>query len=825
MPTPLPIDPVIPDVADALVRRGRCVLEAPPGAGKTTRVPPGLLADGRLGAGRIVMLEPRRLAARAAAARIAAERGEPVGRTVGYRVRLDSKVGPDTRIEVVTEGVLTRMIQADPSLAGVDVLIFDEFHERSLNADLGLALALDTAALREDLAILVMSATLDGQAVASLLGDSPIVRSQGRAHPVETRWQPGPTGDLVDDAALAAAEAVGQEAGSALVFLPGRREIERARSLLERQSLPDDVRVLPLYGDLPRQAQDQAIAPSPPGTRKIVLATAIAETSLTIEDVRIVVDAGLARRARFDPGTGMTRLITEPAARAEIDQRRGRAGRTGPGIAIRLWPKAAEGSRPASAPPEILEADLAPLALDLALWGAPADQLAWLDPPPPKVLAEAAALLRALDAIDDTGRPTDHGRALARLPLHPRLAHMVARAPDELTATAIALALVLEGQAGRPHGRDLAAALAERAGPRASGALSQAQAALAKRLGLGNAKPIRPDRAGALAALAYPDRVARRRPGQPGRYLMVSGRGARLDPDDPLAAADWLAIAHTDGRSPEARIRLAAALGQDDVADLIEAAGGRGALSEDRVYWDRAKGEVIARQEVRLGAITVAATTLADPPGEAVAKALCAAVRDRGLVLLDWDQGAARWLARARFTAAYAGQDWPALDEASLLTELEEWLAPFLTGARKIADLREVDLLAALQARLGWERCQTVDRLAPDRLAIPSGRAARIDYTADGPVLAAKLQELFGLTESPSVAGGAVPVTVHMLSPAGQPLAMTRDLPFFWRETYPQVRREMRGRYPKHPWPEDPMVAPATARTKAAVRRARRSTT
>lgn len=812
MNPPLPIDPIIPDIADALARDRRAVLQAPPGTGKTTRVPPGLLRDGRLGSGRIVMLEPRRLAARAAAARIADEMGEPVGKTVGYRVRFDTKVGPETRIEVVTEGVLTRLVQADPSLAGIDLVIFDEFHERSLHGDLGLALCQETAALRDDLALLVMSATLDGAAVADLLGGAPVIHAEGRAHPVETRWHPAGAGRLEDQVADAVVEAMADDPASALVFLPGRREIERVRERLAAAPLGPNVDVLALYGDLPRAAQDRAIAPAPAGRHKIVLATSIAETSLTIEGVRIVVDSGLARRGRFDPGTGMTRLVTEPATRAELDQRRGRAGRTGPGIAIRLWPKAAEGGRPAFPPPEILDADLAPLALDLARWGARADQLSWLDPPPTAALAEAQALLRLLGAVDSDGNPTQMGRRMAALPLNPRLAHLaIAGHEAGDTATAVALAVLLDGAAGRVAERDLSVALARLGDGPQSPAFKESRRRLLRSLGAPGKAPVRPSAAGGLLALAYPDRVARRRPGGEGRYLMVSGRGARVDAGDPLVAAEWLAIAETDGRGPEARVFSAAPLHADDVAALAA----RDGVVADRVAWDRAKGEVVARRENRLGAIVLDAKPLDRPSADQIAAAFCQAVGDRGLTLLPWGEVERALQARAEFARSLdGGATLPAMDDAALLTALDQWLAPFLTDVSKLADLERVDLLAALKARISWDRMGEVDRLAPAALPIPSGRMARVDYTGDGPVIAAKLQELFGLTETPMVGSGAVPVAVHFLSPAGRPMAMSKDLAFFWAETYPQIRREMRGRYPKHPWPEDPLSATATARTK-----------
>jgi ATP-dependent helicase HrpB len=810
---PLPIDAALPELRAALAGHGRAVLQAPPGAGKTTRVPLALLGEPWLGGGRVVMLEPRRIAARAAAGHMASLLGEKAGDTVGYRIRMDRRIGPKTRIEVVTEGILTRMLQDDPGLEGVGAVIFDEFHERSLNADLGLALALETAALRDDLRLLVMSATLDGGPVARLLGDAPIVTSEGRAWPVETRHVPPRPAEPVEDAvARAVRDALAEETGSLLVFLPGAREIRRVQAKLA--GLGDGVTVAPLYGDLPAAAQDQAIRSAPAGTRKVVLATNIAETSLTIEGVRVVIDSGLARAPRFDPRTGMSRLETVTIARAAADQRRGRAGRTEPGVCWRLWAKAGEGAMAPFDPPEILVADLAPLALELALWGVGGggDDLAWLDPPPAAALAQARALLADLGAIDADGRPTAHGKAMARLPLHPRLAHMVLRAKAEgIGGTAAELAAILEGR--RPSSEtDLRAsieALHRDRGDPAVARLREAARDIARgfdlRGGGGSGD------AGALLALAYPDRVARRRPGGRGSFLMANGRGAALRESDPLAGAEYLAVAETDDAGREARILAAAPL---DGAALEAVLGDRIAWVET-VAWDAAEQAVAARRQRRLGALVLADAALPNPDPAAVTAALLEGVRRLGLAALPWRDGAVALRQRVGFARALEGEAWPNWSDAALTETLEEWLGPHLGGMRRRADLDRLDLTQILSRALGWERQRALDALAPAAIPIPSGRRAALDYADPAqPVLAVKLQEMFGQAETPRVGGGRVPVAIHLLSPAGRPLQVTRDLAGFWAGSYAEVRRDMRGRYPRHPWPDDPLAAPATARAK-----------
>jgi ATP-dependent helicase HrpB len=806
---PLPIDAALPPLRAALAERGRAVLQAPPGAGKTTRVPLALLDEPWLAGGRIIMLEPRRIAARAAAGHMASLLGEKPGGTVGYRIRMDRRIGPDTRIEVVTEGILTRMLQDDPALEGVGAVIFDEFHERSLNADLGLALALETTALRDDLRLLVMSATLDGGPVARLMGDSPIVTSEGRAWPVETRHLPPRPGEAIEDAvARAVRDALAEETGSLLVFLPGAREIRRVQAKLA--GLGDGVTVAPLYGDLPAAAQDQAIRPAPAGARKVVLATNIAETSLTIEGVRVVIDSGLARAPRFDPRTGMSRLETVTIARAAADQRRGRAGRTEPGVSWRLWAKAGEGAMAPFDPPEILVADLAPLALELALWGG--DGLAWLDPPPAAALAQARVLLADLGAIDPDGRPTAHGKAMARLPLHPRLAHMVLRARAEgVGGTAAELAAILEGRRPSPE-TDLRASIEalhrDRSDP-AVARLREAARDIARRFDLKGGGG--PEDAGALLALAYPDRVARRRSGSRGSFLLANGRGAALRDSDPLAGAEYLAVAETDDAGREARILAAAPL---DEATLEAVLGDRIAWVET-VAWDPAEEAVAARRQRRLGALVLADAALPNPDPASVTAALLEGVRRMGLDVLPWREGAAALRRRVGFARALEGEAWPDWSDAALMETLTDWLGPHLDGMRRRGDLDRLDLAQILATSLGWERQRALDALAPATIPIPSGRRAALDYADPAqPVLAVKLQEMFGQAETPRVGNGRVPVAIHLLSPAGRPLQVTRDLAGFWAGSYAEVRKDMRGRYPRHPWPDDPLAAPATARAK-----------
>ncbi len=797
------------------------VLEAPPGAGKTTRVPLALLGQG-WAAGRIVMLEPRRLAATAAARRMAATLGEPVGRTVGFRIRGETAISRDTRIEVVTEGVLTRMLQADAALDGVAAVIFDEIHERSLNADLGLALCLEArAALRPDLRLLAMSATLDAGPVAALM-DAPRIASAGVAHPVETRHADRPLpGRSPPEVAAAVAEAVlaalSAGTGGVLAFLPGAGEIGRAAAWLA-QRLPADTELQELFGDLPAERQRSALAPSAPGRRKVVLATAIAETSLTVPGVRIVVDAGLARRARFDPGSGMTRLVTERASRAEADQRRGRAGREGTGLCLRLWTRGEEGAMAAFAPPEIATADLAPLALELAVWGAPDPAaLPFLDQPPAAAFAEARALLAALGALDGIGRATDRGRALAALPAHPRLGRMILDAgSDAPTARALA-ALLTERDPLRLPGTDPGAdmglrleALADPAGFTRARGRPVDRAALARvadtAARLGPRGRIDPAAAGRLLALAYPDRVAARRPGPAPRFLLAGGKGAAMAEADPLAAAPLLAAADLDGDPREARIRRASPLSRDEA----EAACAH-LLTEARVCaWSRRDRAVTTRIERRLGALVLESRPLDAGPDE-IAAAMAAGVRDLGLAALPWDGAPGALRARAAWLRGRGGA-LPDLSDAALLDGLEDWLGPWLAGARRAEDLARVDLNAALRALLGPAALALLDRAAPAGLATPAGPVAMIDYGRAQPTATVRAQHLFGLDRHPQA--GDAPVLLEIVSPAGRPIAATADLPGFWRGGWADARREMRGRYPRHDWPERPWEATPTMRAK-----------
>ena len=818
----LPIDPILPDLAAALGRRGLAVLEAPPGAGKTTRVPLCLLD---LVPGRILMREPRRVAARAAADRLASSLGEAPGGRVGYRMRGEAQ--PGSRIEVVTEGILTRLLQAEPDLPGIGCIIFDEFHERSLQADLGLALALEArAALRPDLRLVVMSATLDAAPVAALLGAAPRLTAQGRAFPVETRWLERPQGEARVEAAAAdlILEALAGTEGGLLAFLPGQAEIARTAARLAPR-LPAGTVLQPLHGGLPLAAQRAALAPSGPGARKLVLATAIAETSLTIPDVRVVVDAGLARRARFDPGSGMSRLVTERVTRAEAEQRRGRAGRTAPGWCFRLWTKGEEGALAAFPPPEIASADLTRLALELALWGSPdGSGLAFLTPPPAPALAEARGLLADLGALDARGQVTAHGRALAALPLHPRLAHMLATEPSQLAADLAALLEArdpLRGTAGRAPSdlglRLLALRDPDRTESEAPVRVDRGAIAALRSEGRrlmprrtadrdpGSGPDLSP---GAVLSLAYPDRIARRREGSAPRFLLTGGKGAHLDPADPLAGAPFLVAADLDGDPREARIRRALPVTEADLRSLHA-----DRLREERVVdWSRRDRAVIARERLMLGAVALEDRPWRGAPPEALAAALAAGVRDLGLAVLPWTEAARRFQSRVAFLRSRGEADLPDLGEAALTEGLEDWLAPHLTGLRRIDDLARIDLGAILAGRLDPGARARLDRLAPAAITAPTGTRLAIDYGGPQPSVAVRLQEMFGTTTHPTAAG--VPLLFELLSPAGRPVQTTADLPGFWRTSYADVRRDLRGRYPRHPWPEDPAAAAPTRRVK-----------
>ena len=797
-PTDLPVEEVIPELRRALAAGVTAVLEAPPGAGKTTLVPLRLLDEPWLAGRRILMLEPRRLAARAAAARLAELLGEAVGGTAGYAMRFDRRLGASTRIEVVTEGLLTRRLQADPGLEAYGLVVFDEFHERSLDADLGLALCLEVqSALRPDLRLLCMSATLDGAALAAHLGGAPVIRSQGRQHPVTIRHLGDAPGQALERCVAQAVNLAPAEA-SILVFLPGAREIRRAAELLAHR-LPG-VAVHALHGDLPRAAQDAALRPAPGGGRRIVLATNIAETSLTIEGVSVVVDAGLERRSRFSARTGMGRLVTMPIGRASADQRAGRAGRTGPGLCYRLWSIETERGMTARRPAEIEEADLAPLALELAAWGeADPARLRLPTLPPAGPFAQARGLLLELGALAQDGAITAHGRAMALLPLHPRLAHMVLAAEPGLAPTALAVAALLGARDPDRADADLARRLALL---RPGSEPERVRRQLARKLRLEVGEP-ELELVGPAVSLAFPDRIAQARPGGRGAYLLANGRGARLNPHDPLAGAPWLAVAELDDAGSEARICLAAPL---PFAWLERLHGGRFA-AVDEVRFDAREGALVARRVLRLGALPIREQPFV-PADAQVATAWCQAIRARGL---PWADAARQVQGRIALLRHREPLAWPDLSEATLIATLEQWLAPRLGTLRRLADLERLDLRAILLDRLDHAQRRDLDRLAPAHLELPSGRRATIDYTQDPPVLAVRLQELFGLSRTPTIDQGLTTLTLHLLSPAQRPLAITRDLAGFWATGYPAVRKEQRGRYPKHAWPDDPGTASATA--------------
>ena len=808
----LPVDEALPRLTAALQAGNAAVLVAPPGAGKTTRVPLALLDAPWLGKGKIVMQEPRRLAARAAARRMAASLGEAVGETVGYRVRLDTKVGPRTRIEVVTDGLFLRMLQDDPALDGVSCVIFDELHERGLETDLSFALVREVqTALREDLRVIAMSATLDPGPVAERLGGAAVVESAGRMFPVDTRYLGrAPAGRLEDVVASAVRRALAEESGSALVFLPGVGEIRRVEERL--QDVGREVDVAPLYGDLSPAEQDRAIAPSPAGRRKVVLATSIAETSLTIEGVRLVIDSGQMRVPKFAPRSGMTRLETVRVSQASADQRRGRAGRLEPGVCYRLWPEEQQRGLLPFTPPEILDADLAPLALEIAAWGAAdAASLPWLTPPPAASLAAARALLLDLGAIDATGTITPHGRAMTRLGQHPRVAHLVLRGRELGHGRVAALLAAILGERDflrlPPGQRD--ADLRHRVDIALQGKAPRQILEVARRLS--RDKDSDSAVTGALLSLAYPDRIGRRRAGTAGRYLLSGGRGAALSEGDPMGNAEFLVVADLDGSAQDSRVFLAAPI---TLAEIEELHGDR-IVDEQVVQWSARDGAVLARQRRRLGALALEDKPLSSPDADKVLAAMLDGVRQLGIGALPWSDDLQRWRERIAFLRRQTPADWPDLSDAALLDALDGWLAPFLGGISRRDHLSRVDLAAALKALVPWEKQRELDRLAPTHVEVPSGSRVPIDYgNASEPTLSVRLQEMFGLSDTPRIAGGKVPITVHLLSPARRPVQVTRDLASFWANGYRYVKAELKGRYPRHYWPDDPLIAEPTARVK-----------
>lgn len=832
----LPIDEALPALRQALLSRDEAVLEAPPGAGKTTRVPLALLNEPWLAGQSIVMLEPRRLAARAAAERLASELGEKVGETVGYRIRLESKVGPNTRIEVVTEGILARRLQDDPTLEGVGLVIFDEFHERSLDADLALALTLNARVLLRDepLKLLLMSATLEGARLSSLLDDAPVVRSEGRMYPVAQRWgRPFQAGERIEQrVAQTVLQALDEEPGSVLVFLPGQAEIRRVNDVLAEQ-LRDrgEVMLCPLHGELDLMAQRAAIEPAPAGKRKVVLATNIAETSLTIEGVRVVVDAGLARVPRFDPGSGMTRLETRRISRASATQRAGRAGRLEPGACYRLWSEDQHAQLAAYGEAEILQADLAGVALQLARWGVEPDELAWLDVPPAAAYRQAQDLLERLGALGRNARGgwqlTAHGLAMAELPAHPRIAHMLLRGQALGLAPLAAdlAALLVERDIQRGGGTDISTRLGllEGSAGRHGGAQRVRQLARQFRGLLRGSSGVAPVDAsdhrwvGALLAFAYPDRIARQRREAGGEYRLANGRAAVFGEPDALMKESWLVIAELGSRQGqrEERIYRAAAL---DPA-LFDEVLNEQVRQRDELEWDEREGVLRAERQRRIGELILSREPLPGLDDEARGRALLGLVRRKGLELLPWTpelrQWQARiWLLRQIDVSAGADSEWPDVSDDALLARLEEWLLPYLGKVSRLAHFAQLDLKAMLGTLLPWPLPQRLDELAPVSIAVPSGSRVRLDYSESPPVLAVRLQELFGLADTPRVAGGRQPVKLHLLSPARRPVQVTQDLASFWANTYAEVKKDLKGRYPKHYWPDDPLVAEPTARAK-----------
>ncbi len=830
--TELPIDAVLPELQRVFATGVCAVLQAPPGAGKTTRVPLALLNEPWLQNQRIIMLEPRRLAARNAAGWMAELLGEEAGATIGYRTRMDTKVSARTRVEVVTEGVLARMLQSDAELPGVGLVIFDEFHERSIHTDLGLALCLDAQRnLRPELRVLVMSATLDAEPVARLLGGAPLITSRGRSFPVEIRYVGAvPERERLQVLARIVTQTVQEQPGSVLVFLPGAGEIHKVGALLRAAALPSDISVHALYGDLPRAAQEAAIAPCKPGLRKIVLATSIAETSLTIEGVRVVIDSGAMRVPRFEPRSGMTRLETVRVSRASAEQRCGRAGRLEPGVCIRLWSESEHKALQPFTAPEIRDADLAPLVLELAQWGVrDAQQLSWLDPPPPAAQAQARDLLRRLGALDEHERITPHGKAMAQLALHPRLAHMLLRAQEwKLGGAACDLAALLSERdvmKGTGNARDgdmrTRLELLRRTAHNASGnsvdgaalqRVTQSSRQWQKHLRVEPAQAQDMHSAGLLLALAYPDRIAQRRGAEGYRYLLANGRGAFLQEGEGLAKAEYLAVADVDGGEREARIYLAAPLDDND----LERACGAQIETVEQVVWNSREQAVNARRQRRYGELILKDDPLQKPDPQKVLQALLHGVRELGVAALPWTPSARNWQARVMTLRRAAGEAvWPEVSDGALAANLEHWLASHLLGITRWSDVQRIDLLPALQELLDWKQRQALDEAAPSHITVPSGSRIAIDYTHGGtPVLAVRLQEMFGLGDTPRIANGRVPLLLHLLSPARQPVQVTGDLASFWKNSYQEVKKDLKGRYPKHYWPDDPLQAQPTARAK-----------
>ena len=834
-PFGLPIDAVLDDLGSALAENPCVVLEALPGAGKTTCIPLALASEPWLAGQKMIVLAPRRLAARAAAMRMSRLLNESVGQRVGYRVRMESRVSAKTRIEVVTEGVLTRMLQSDPSLERVGLVIFDEFHERSLDADLGLALCLEMqGVLNQNLKLLVMSATMETGPVAAMMNHAPVITCPGRLFPVETRYV-GPHTPVWSEDALCRVVllAVREEMGSILVFLPGAGEIRKIERRLKGARLGSKWIVAPLFGNLSRREQDQAILPPPEGLQKIVLATSIAETSLTIEGIRVVVDSGLQRTPRFDPRSGLTRLVTVPVSRASADQRQGRAGRTGPGVCLRLWSRQMHSTLATAHRPEILEADLASLVLELAIWGVDdPETLKWLDFPPEGSFEGARDLLKNLNALDHRGKITPQGRRMAHLPVHPRLAHMLisAKSTGQGGVACDVAALLGERDVVRfePGRYDadmglrvelMGAARQNRSLVCAGGSVDKGAVAraigisdhLRRRLGV-KEENAHGDDLGRLLAWAYPDRIAHLRSGFKGRFLLNSGRGAFLDEASPLSGESFLVAADLDGKRREARIYKAAPYQIDTLMEQFQ----EQLQWTESVTWDRERGRVKTERQLKLGAITLQNKRLKKPDLEKVLNVFLEGIKDVGVQCLPWNKQLRRWQGRVCFLQRLLKDDdtWPDVSDEGLELSLRQWLAPYLVNMDRLNDLVRVDLKGALLSILSYRQQKALDGLAPTHMVVPSGSRIPIDYAAPIPVLAVRLQEVFGLSKTPTVAGGRQPLLIHLLSPAGRPVQITRDLAGFWERGYIEVKKELKGRYPKHYWPNDPLQAKATARVR-----------
>ena len=837
----LPINAALPALLKALQERDEVVLQAPPGAGKTTRVPLALLDESWLQGQTILMLEPRRLAARAAAERMASELGEKVGETVGYRIRLDSKVGPRTRIEVVTEGILTRRLQSDPALEGVGLVIFDEFHLRNLDADLALALTLNGRELFRDdapLKVLLMSATLEGERLSRLLDYAPIVSSEGRMYPVSTIWsRPQQPGEYLEPRAISAClDALDEQTGSLLVFLPGQAEIRRVQAGLEdalraSPSLQQNTLLCPLHGELDLNEQRAAIDPAPPGKRKVVLATNIAETSITIDGVRVVIDTGLERVPRFDPRSGMTRLDTQRISKASATQRAGRAGRVEPGVCYRLWSEAQHEQMAGFSAPEIQQADLTGLALQLAKWGAESGDLRWLDAPPSAAFSQANDLLRRLGALQQDGQLTKHGQAMAELPSHPRIAHLLLRGHElGLTETACNIAALLgERDIQRGSGADLHSRLAILSGEQRAQRSEQAGAQRAKQLAKqyrsymrGSASqpvadPDHPQWVGCLLALAYPDRVAQQRRAGGAEYRLANGRAAMFTEADALMKHPWLVIADLGSRQGQREERIYLAADLDEA--LFDTVLKEQVTQVDELDWDEREGVLCAERQVKVGELILARAPLANLDDDARVQALLNYVRRKGLELLPWTPELRQWQARVellRILDEEAGSpsEWPDLRTEALLVSLEVWLGPYVGKVTRLSHFGQLDLSSMLRNLLPWPLPQQLDAQAPQTIPVPSGSNIRIDYSERPPVLAVRLQELFGQADTPRIANGRQVLKLHLLSPARRPVQVTQDLANFWKSTYGDVKKDLKGRYPKHFWPDDPLIAQATARAK-----------